>query len=288
MSVACGPALTTPSPRVGEPTTAVARPAETATTVVVVTVLTTLQSARGTTQPATPVRAGPPTAATPSGNVTPGPPMATSVSAAVSTLPARAEAEDAPRNPASPTVPGAAAPGSVPGQPTPSGPPPAVAGTNAQPPTTGPPTSPPGAGQTAAPTLTPPAPAPLPTARPAPSPTRPVVPTPTPLPTSPSGAGSGCVSAVQASVKFPQLGGGTQTLYVTTVNAAGQPVAGATGSAHVRYSTTSRDLALSPTDARGSAQVSWSVGGPRGTVTVTVTESAGGCTAAGTTTFQGR
>ena len=107
----------------------------------------------------------------------------------------------------------------------------------------------------------------------------------TPAPTATSNV---CVAGVSASVKYPQLGGGLQTLYVTVDDANGNPVADAAGSAHVQYSTTSRDLPLPPTGADGGAAVSWYVGGPRGTVTITVTETSGGCTATVTTSFQGR
>jgi len=101
-------------------------------------------------------------------------------------------------------------------------------------------------------------------------------------------AQAGCVATVQASVKYPQLGGGTQTLYVTADDASGAPVAGAQGSAYVQYRTTSRSLALTDTDAGGNTAASWNVGGPRGTVGITVTETSGGCTATGSTSFQGR
>ena len=97
-----------------------------------------------------------------------------------------------------------------------------------------------------------------------------------------------CVARVDVSVKFPQLGGGTQTAFITAVNAASAPVARANGEMVVNYSTTSRSFRLAPTDARGTTGGQWSVGGPRGQVLVTVTETAGGCTATGSTTFQGR
>lgn len=100
--------------------------------------------------------------------------------------------------------------------------------------------------------------------------------------------GPNCVALVEASVKFPQLGGGTQTVIAVAKNATGAPVAGAQGSAFVQYSTTSRTVSLPNTSASGATSASWSVGGPRGTVGVTVTESAGGCTATGGTSFEGR
>ena len=109
----------------------------------------------------------------------------------------------------------------------------------------------------------------------------------TAAPTAPA-ASTGCVATVDASVKYPQLGGGTQTVFVTADDANGNPVGGATGDAYVQYSTTSRDIPLTATDGSGATATSWSVGGPKGTVTITVTEHAGGCAATGSTSFQGR
>jgi hypothetical protein len=96
------------------------------------------------------------------------------------------------------------------------------------------------------------------------------------------------VTTVQASVKYPSRGGFDQTVFATALNAAGAPVAGATGSAFVQYKTTSRTVPLPPTSVAGTTSATWSIGGPVGYVPITVTLTAGGCTAKGTTGFQGR
>ena len=301
---ACAPGVATPLPRDGEPTTPVVRPAETATTVVVVRAATAASAVSATATP------GVAPGATPTGTSPPAP-VATLLPRTAE--PARAAEVGAPRamstTPAAPddaiSPPDAASRAGGGGQPRPAvataQPAPSAAspteGTSAPP--TALPLSPTRDVEQAPPTTTPPSVTPpsapptislplAPTARPAAPPTRPAAPSPTPLPTAPSGTSSACVATVRVSVKFPQLGGGTQTVYITAANAAGQAVGGASGSAHVRYATTSRDLALPQTDAAGTASVTWAVGGPRGTVTVTASETAGGCTATGSTTFQGR
>ena len=74
--------------------------------------------------------------------------------------------------------------------------------------------------------------------------------------------------AVSSSVKFPSLGGGTQTLYAT-VTMDGRPVQGAEVSITVYYKTVTRAFtAASPTGPDGKTQLSWSVGPPRGGYTV--------------------
>jgi len=75
--------------------------------------------------------------------------------------------------------------------------------------------------------------------------------------------------AVSSSVKFPTLGGGTQTLYAT-VTLDGQPVQGADVSITVYYKTVTRAFTASPTGADGRTQISWSVGRPRGGYTVRI------------------
>src|SRR5205814_626983 len=107
-------------------------------------------------------------------------------------------------------------------------------------------------------------------------------------PTRTSTPNQSCVASVAASVHSAQLGGGAQTLYVTALSASGKGVPGATGVAVVHYSTTRKDLALPVTGADGRAAVTWDPGGPKGKVTISVTESGGGCTATGSTNFQGR
>ncbi|MGI8916098.1 MAG: hypothetical protein ACR2JY_20375 [Chloroflexota bacterium] len=101
-------------------------------------------------------------------------------------------------------------------------------------------------------------------------------------------SGPACVTSVRAAVKFAQLRGGDQTLAVSALNDSGGGVAGATGSAHVQYKTTSRDLVLPATDSWGSTAVTWNVGAPSGSVTIQISEHAGGCTVTGSTSFQGR
>jgi hypothetical protein len=134
-----------------------------------------------------------------------------------------------------------------------------------------------GGGTTAAPT-----PTRTPTPARAPTPFRAPTPTRTPI------AASGCVTSIVATVKYPHLGGGTQTLSVHAADAHGGAVSGAVGHATVHYSTRDRDLDIPATNAHGDAHVSWSVGGPRGLVTIDVTETAGGCTATTTVGFTGR
>ena len=75
--------------------------------------------------------------------------------------------------------------------------------------------------------------------------------------------------AVSASVKFPSLGGGTQTLYAT-VTLDGWPVQGADVGITVYYKTVTRTFTGSPTGADGKTQISWSVGRPRGGYTVRI------------------
>ncbi|MBA7571078.1 hypothetical protein ES708_12834 [subsurface metagenome] len=75
--------------------------------------------------------------------------------------------------------------------------------------------------------------------------------------------------AVSASVKFPSLGGGTQTLYAT-VTLNGQPVQGAAVGITVYYKTVTRTFTASPTGSDGKTQISWSVGRPRGGYTVRI------------------
>jgi hypothetical protein len=114
----------------------------------------------------------------------------------------------------------------------------------------------------------------------------PVAPAASPAPAASSG-GANCVARVAASVKYPRLGVGTQTLYVVARNAGGAPVAGATGWAHVQYQTTSRAVPLPATDQSGEAAASWPVLGQGGEITVSIVEAAGGCTAIGAANFQG-
>ncbi|MBA7676002.1 hypothetical protein ES703_84242 [subsurface metagenome] len=75
--------------------------------------------------------------------------------------------------------------------------------------------------------------------------------------------------AVSSSVKFPSLGGGTQTLYAM-VTLDGQPVQGAEVSITVYYKTVTRAFAAMPTGADGKTRISWSVGRPRGGYTVRI------------------
>jgi hypothetical protein len=120
----------------------------------------------------------------------------------------------------------------------------------------------------------------------------PILPTSTPVPATntpvpaPPTVNALCVASVSAAVKYPQLGSGTQTLYVVATNASGDAVPGATGNAFVQDSTTSRVLDLPATASDGSTATAWSVGGPHGIVTITVTETGGGCTAKTFTSFQ--
>jgi beta-lactamase superfamily II metal-dependent hydrolase len=92
--------------------------------------------------------------------------------------------------------------------------------------------------------------------------------------------------AVSASVKFPSLGGGTQTLYAT-VTLSGQPVQGADVGITVYYKTVTRTFTASPTGSNGKTQISWSVGRPRGgyTVRIEVVATYQGQTASTTTGF---
>jgi hypothetical protein len=134
----------------------------------------------------------------------------------------------------------------------------------------------------AAPTAAPPRGVPTATPR---DPVRPgATRTPTPRP----GNTSVCVARVEATVKFPTLKGGTQTVNARVLDATGNPIVGASAEALVRYSTTTRSLPLRPTDANGRTSTAWNVGGPKGTVYVDVTASGGGCRVQTTTTFQGR
>jgi hypothetical protein len=138
-------------------------------------------------------------------------------------------------------------------------------------------------------TLTPPTATPVPptaTATRVP-PTATTVPAP-PAPAAPSTSADLCVTEVQASVAYPSRGGGNQTVYATALNAAGAPIGGATGSAFVQYKTTSRTVPLPATSSAGTTAGTWSVGGPVGYVPITVTLTGGGCTARGSTGFQGR
>lgn len=75
--------------------------------------------------------------------------------------------------------------------------------------------------------------------------------------------------AVSASVKFPTLGGGTQTLYAT-VTKDGQPVQGAEVSITVYYKTVTRAFTGPATGPDGKTQIMWSVGRPRGGYTVRI------------------
>ena len=97
-----------------------------------------------------------------------------------------------------------------------------------------------------------------------------------------------CVTSVHAAVQFARRRSGDQTLLVTALGSTGVGVAGATGSAHIQYKTTSRDLVLPTTDGAGSTAVTWNVGAPTGAVTIQVSEHAGGCSVTGSTSFQGR
>jgi len=74
---------------------------------------------------------------------------------------------------------------------------------------------------------------------------------------------------VSASVKFPTLGGGTQTLYAT-VTLDGQPVQGADVSITVYYKTVTRYFSGPLTGPDGKTQIMWSVGRPRGGYTVRI------------------
>ena len=91
---------------------------------------------------------------------------------------------------------------------------------------------------------------------------------------------------VSSSVKFPTLGGGTQTLYAT-VALGGEPVQGADVDITVYYKTVTRYFSASPTGANGKTQLSWSVGRPRGgyTVRIEVVATYRGQTARTTTGF---
>jgi hypothetical protein len=75
---------------------------------------------------------------------------------------------------------------------------------------------------------------------------------------------------VQAQVKHLQLGGGTQTVYVTVVDDAGSPVAGAEITMTVNYRTSTRTVTLLPTDSGGRSSGSWSIGRPRGGYSVQI------------------
>lgn len=92
--------------------------------------------------------------------------------------------------------------------------------------------------------------------------------------------------AVDASVKFATLGGGTQTLYAT-VTKDGEPVQGAEVGITVYYRTVTRTFDAPPTGADGKTQISWSVGRPRGgyTVKIDVVARYEGQTATATTGF---
>ena len=74
---------------------------------------------------------------------------------------------------------------------------------------------------------------------------------------------------VSASVKFPTLGGGTQTLYAT-VTLDGQPVQRADVSITVYYKTVTRYFSGPLTGPNGKTQIMWSVGRPRGGYTVRI------------------
>lgn len=86
----------------------------------------------------------------------------------------------------------------------------------------------------------------------------------------------------------PSRGGFDQTVFARAVNKAGLPVPSATGGYRVEYKTRTREEPLPPTNTDGKTQGTWSVGGPIGWVPVVVTLKSGGCSAVGTTGFQGR
>lgn len=91
---------------------------------------------------------------------------------------------------------------------------------------------------------------------------------------------------VSASVKFPTLGGGTQTLYAT-VTFNGQPVQGADVSITVHYKTVTRYFSGPLTGPDGKTQIMWSIGRPGGgyTVRIEVVATYKGQTAKTTTGF---
>jgi hypothetical protein len=85
--------------------------------------------------------------------------------------------------------------------------------------------------------------------------------TPAPATVPVQSVNSSCVANVAASVKYPHLGGVTQTLYVVATNASSGAVAGASRTAYAQYSTIGRNLILPATASDGTTAVARSVGG---------------------------